>query len=117
MWSAGNDARQLYWQRFSKEPPKELRTKTGGGGSHCFAIYPDAWFDDLERIIRSQQVEKRSSWGTLNATLNFRGVVSRKVFDKVRPSVIVYVFEDESSAWRYASEPNLRSGPPIIPRA
>jgi hypothetical protein len=32
-------------------PPKALRPKTSGSGSHCFAVYPPEMVPLIERII------------------------------------------------------------------
>lgn len=56
-WSVGARVRELYRDRFGHLPPKELRSKTAGGGSHCFAVYPDEMRQDIERVIRDHNAE------------------------------------------------------------
>ena len=51
-WAAGNAARDLYLDTTGHLPPKELRNKTNGPGSHCFAVYPESWREELEEIVR-----------------------------------------------------------------
>jgi hypothetical protein len=51
-WSAGNVARDAYLKATGQLPEKELRTKTGGGGSHCFAVYPEHWRPRVIAIVR-----------------------------------------------------------------
>jgi hypothetical protein len=57
-WSVGARVRDLYEQRFGREPPKDLRPKTAGGGSHCFAIYPASWRNEIAEIIRQHKTEQ-----------------------------------------------------------
>lgn len=52
-WSAGAAARNLYEEIVGQPPPLELRRKTNGGGSHCFAVYPSSWRPRLEGIVKS----------------------------------------------------------------
>lgn len=56
-WSVGAQARGLYAQRTGRLPEKDLRQKTSGGGSHCFAVYPDWMRPEIEQIIRAHKVE------------------------------------------------------------
>ena len=51
-WSVGSRMAQLWRDAEGREPTKELRPKTTGGGSHCFAIYPFDWRPAIERVIR-----------------------------------------------------------------
>lgn len=51
-WAAGNAARDLYEATTGQLPPKALRPKTNGPGSHCFAVYPESWREELEEIVR-----------------------------------------------------------------
>lgn len=57
-WTVGNAVRELYKSRNSGAlPNKELRQKTNAGGTHCFAVYPDSYFPDIEKIIRNYKTE------------------------------------------------------------
>jgi hypothetical protein len=56
-WSVGNAVRALYESRNGSLPEKDLRGKTSGKGSHCFAIYPKHMKTDIEKIVRSHQVQ------------------------------------------------------------
>jgi len=50
-WAVGDRLQKMYASEFGTQPPKELRTKTAGGGSHCFAVYPYEWFDRIKGVI------------------------------------------------------------------
>lgn len=52
-WSVGAAARNLYEEIVGQPPPLELRKKTTGSGSHCFAVYPSSWRPRLESIVKS----------------------------------------------------------------
>lgn len=56
-WSIGAIVRQIYQDRFGHLPPKELRQKTSGTGSHCFAVYPEEMRAEIERVIREHRAE------------------------------------------------------------
>lgn len=56
-WAVGTAMRDLYEQRYGCLPEKDLRAKTNGPGTHCFAIYPHSMRDDIVRIIRYHQTE------------------------------------------------------------
>jgi len=56
-WSVGARVRDMYEMRRGELPPKELRPKTGAGGTHCFAVYPAEMRPDIERVIRAHTVE------------------------------------------------------------
>jgi hypothetical protein len=55
MWAIGARVRDLYEQRTGREPPKELREKSAGGGTHCFATYPLSWREKIEEVIRAHR--------------------------------------------------------------
>jgi len=57
-WAVGAAVRDLYEAREGALPPKHLRRKTGGAGSHCFACYPESMRVDIERVIRTHQTQK-----------------------------------------------------------
>jgi hypothetical protein len=46
-WSVGSRVATAYQRVMNEEPPKELRQKTSGSGSHCLAVYPSSWFDAI----------------------------------------------------------------------
>lgn len=56
-WSVGAAVRRLYESETGSLPPKELRPKTSGGGSHCFAAYPDSWRPRIVAAIQSHQTQ------------------------------------------------------------
>lgn len=58
-WSVGNQVRDLYESRYSALPEKDLRTKTNGTGSHCFAVYPETMRADIVKIIKAQHTERQ----------------------------------------------------------
>lgn len=57
-WSVGAAVRSLYETEYGRSPAKELRTKTNGGGSHCFAVYPQSYRSTIERAIRATGAAK-----------------------------------------------------------
>ena len=48
-WAVGSRVAAAFRAEFDREPPKELRQKTKGAGSHCFAVYPSEWRPRIER--------------------------------------------------------------------
>lgn len=50
-WPAGDEAQRRWRAEHGEEPRKELRRKTSGQGSHCFAVYPISWEPVLREII------------------------------------------------------------------
>jgi hypothetical protein len=52
-WSIGAGMADKYVREFGEQPPKELRPKTSGGGSHCFAVYPPTWESHIRRSIQA----------------------------------------------------------------
>lgn len=51
-WAAGDIAQYEYAERHERQPIKDNRRKTNGGGSHCFALYPVEWKPRLIEIVR-----------------------------------------------------------------
>jgi hypothetical protein len=64
-WAVGAAAREKYRERFGQLPPKELRPKTNGGGSHCFATYPESMRAEIEALVRAvaAQAARQGSLG------------------------------------------------------
>ncbi len=56
-WSVGAQVASMYATTFGEQPPKENRPKTGGGGTHCFAIYPRSWQSRIEGVIQAVAVQ------------------------------------------------------------
>lgn len=57
-WAVGG-ALQAEWNRwFGMQPPKVLRKKTYGPGSHCFAAYPENWRDKIMKAILALETER-----------------------------------------------------------
>ena len=54
-WSVGSAMASMYEKEFGELPPKDLRPKTNGPGSHCFALYPANWQSKIEDVIRLHQ--------------------------------------------------------------
>lgn len=52
-WSVGSLMASRYAETFGEQPPKDNRPKTNGSGSHCFALYPATWREQIEAAIRS----------------------------------------------------------------
>lgn len=61
-WTAGPLIRNLYEKKEGRVPEKALRAKTNGGGSHCFAIYPD-WMKDTIRVVVLGLERRKSDQG------------------------------------------------------
>lgn len=58
-WSAGARLREIYAAEVGSLPIKALRPKTsGGGGTHCFAVYPPEWRDRARQIVRELATER-----------------------------------------------------------
>jgi hypothetical protein len=58
-WSVGNLVRGMWERQYGALPEKDLRRKTAGGGSHCFAIYPYTWRDAIARVIMLHTTERQ----------------------------------------------------------
>jgi hypothetical protein len=56
-WAVGNRMRDWFEKEYGLRPTKELRTKTVGIGSYCFAIYPPSLWDVIAGIVREYQAE------------------------------------------------------------
>ena len=56
-WAAGAALRDAYMRVYDDLPPKKLRPKTGGRGSHCFAIYPPEMWREAVSIVRRHAIE------------------------------------------------------------
>ena len=50
-WKVGGRVSAMYKNHFGVQPPKENRKKSSGTGSHCFAIYPRDWMDNIVKVI------------------------------------------------------------------
>jgi hypothetical protein len=57
-WSVGNLMREWYESNVGELPRKELRNKTYGGGSHCFAVYPQAMRQKIASLILAHDIEQ-----------------------------------------------------------
>ncbi len=57
-WRCGDAVREAWRERTGGElPRKELRRKTAGGGSHCFAVYPPDFRDTIDATIHAIAAE------------------------------------------------------------
>tara|TARA_Y100000310_G_C20369726_1_gene662951 strand:- start:17 stop:313 length:297 start_codon:yes stop_codon:yes gene_type:complete len=54
-WAAGNLCRHRWQEMTGTLPTKELRQKTTGEGSHCFAVYPNTFRPEMRRVLVSLQ--------------------------------------------------------------
>jgi hypothetical protein len=52
-WACGIAVRDAWIARTGEPPPKGLRTKTSGHGSHCFALYEDNDRSFVESVVRA----------------------------------------------------------------
>ena len=59
-WKIGSRVRLEYLDTYKKEPVKDLRQKTSGAGSHCFAIYPVEFVPKIREIIADFHISKAS---------------------------------------------------------
>ncbi len=57
-WAAGAAAREAYLSATGSLPIKDNRTKTAGGGSHCFALYPPAWRPKVTEIVLGMGIDR-----------------------------------------------------------
>ena len=51
-WTAGARVREAWEREYKEPPPKSMRTKTAGTGSHFFATYPPEWAERIDTIVR-----------------------------------------------------------------
>jgi hypothetical protein len=58
-WRVGAIVRDMYLKQYGCLPDKDLRNKTNGQGTHCFAIYPESWREKIAEVIRHHQTEKQ----------------------------------------------------------
>jgi hypothetical protein len=56
-WAVGALVRDRYAQMTGVLPTKVLRAKTNDPGTHCFAVYPDTMWPEIERIVRAHVTE------------------------------------------------------------
>lgn len=64
-WSVGARVREIYKERTGGDTPAyELRKKTSGKGSHCFAVYPATMRRAIEKVISGVK-PKKSAQGSL----------------------------------------------------
>jgi hypothetical protein len=59
-WAVGNTVRDLYVAAFGCLPEKDLRQKTNGPGTHCFAVYPDSWRGKIEDVIHHHNWQRQA---------------------------------------------------------
>ena len=52
-WAVGTEVANIYADRVGAQPSKDLRPKSSGAGSHCFAVYPPAWATTIRSVITS----------------------------------------------------------------
>lgn len=49
-WSVGLAVRQHFEKKYGRIPPHQLRTKTCGVGVHCFVVYPEWYWPEVEQF-------------------------------------------------------------------
>ncbi len=57
-WQVGTSVASAYRKIYGQQPMKDLRPKTGGGGSHCFAIYPPTFVPVIQDAISRAGAER-----------------------------------------------------------
>ena len=59
-WAVGAEVRDEWERRHGALPDKDLRRKTNGGGTHCFAVYPVTFWPVIEGIILAFQMRQQT---------------------------------------------------------
>jgi hypothetical protein len=62
-WSLGSRMAKLHQDVEWCLPPKALRPKRSGKGSHCFAIYPASWRAAIAKAVRDMKLEEGRQGG------------------------------------------------------
>ncbi len=62
-WPVGEIVAGRWFSAHGEWPAKLLAEKTNGGGSHCFAHYPDEWIGLIQEVV--QRVVDESEAETL----------------------------------------------------
>jgi hypothetical protein len=57
-WSVGTAVATAYRSVYGAQPIKNNRPKTNGGGSHCFALYPQTFVPIIQEAIERAGAEK-----------------------------------------------------------
>jgi hypothetical protein len=57
-WEVGTAVANAYRTQHQRQPPKDLRKKTSGAGSHCFAVYPRSFVPLIVDAITRAGAEK-----------------------------------------------------------
>lgn len=57
-WSIGAQIATAWQWQTGTSPLKDLRSKKNGGGTHCFALYPPAFIERMQLIIRGHRPAK-----------------------------------------------------------
>ena len=57
-WEVGSAVAAAYRSVYGTQPIKDLRPKSNGGGSHCFAIYPAPFVPIIQEAIERAGAEK-----------------------------------------------------------
>lgn len=53
----GIAVREKWRKTYGDLPEKDLRTKTGGGGSHCFALYPSTFVPEIDDVVEAFKLQ------------------------------------------------------------
>lgn len=62
-WSIGAVMAKRWVDAHGEQPEKRLRPKTGGGGSHCFAVYPESWIEPIKAAIGEHKQAEANQMG------------------------------------------------------
>lgn len=57
-WAVGTAVATAYRSVYGSQPIKNNRPKTNGGGSHCFALYPETFVPVIKDAIVRAGAEK-----------------------------------------------------------
>ena len=57
-WEIGAAVREKYKTLYGELPEKELRRKTDGLGSHCFAVYPEHFTSIIDSMIGQYKLQQ-----------------------------------------------------------
>jgi hypothetical protein len=57
-WAVGAAVRDRYQEIYGALPLKDNRPKTNGGGTHCFALYPETFGPVIEQVIGRMKIAR-----------------------------------------------------------
>jgi hypothetical protein len=56
-WTVGALTREAWRSEYGELPEKQLRPKTSGGGTHCFAVYPASWRHRIAKFVSAYKTQ------------------------------------------------------------